>query len=139
MSFLTFAGATFMCSILLIIQNSYHSAVTKLLSSMPSIRTYVRKDMMTAEFIKAIQALPTMPNVHLYNGKTFWTDKNLRLDYGDNRPGSNEIHFNLQKNKESKLDGLKKVQTHDKILSLKVYKDVAVDPTEVVGGIVDQF
>lgn len=68
-----------------------------------------------------------------------WEDQNLRIDFGWNSEESKEIHFNLQKNKGAKLVGLKKVETDAKILSAKVFKGVAVDPTELMNGIVDRF
>jgi len=113
--------------------------ITKVLASMPSIRTYVKKNLFTDKFMKAIKNLPHQENVHLKNGATLWSDKNLRIDYGNNSDSSKEIHFNLQKNKGSKLDGLKNLSTHDKILSMKVYKDKAVDEDEVTEVITDAF
>jgi len=84
--------------------------------------------------MKVIKNLPYQEDVHLKNGATLWSDKKLRIDYGNNSDSSEEIHFNLQKNKGSKLDGLKSLSTHDKIVSTKVYKDKAVDEYEVTEG-----
>lgn len=41
----------------------YHTVVTKVLPRMPAIRTYVKKDMMTREFVEKIQDLPTMKSL----------------------------------------------------------------------------
>jgi len=106
---------------------------------MPSIRTYVKNNLFTDTFMKAITNLPHQKGVQHKNGATLWSDKNLRIDYGNNSDSSDEIHFNLQKNKGSKLDGLQKLSTHDKILSMKVHKNKTIDEDELTSVITDAF
>lgn len=104
--------------------------MTKSLASLPPIKSYLRKKAFNPKFFEAVQELTRQTNVHNYNGKTFWYDENLRLDYGDNRPDSKEIHFNLQKNQASKLDGLKGVSSHAKIISLKILVEKELVPSQ---------
>jgi hypothetical protein len=70
--------------------------VTSVLSTgAPPIRTYVRKEVLTSDFVASVQGLTGMKNAHLKNGKMLWEDDNIRADYSLNAPDSEEIHFNI--------------------------------------------
>jgi hypothetical protein len=53
------------------------------------------------------------------------------VDWGANTKSGDKIHFNLQKNKAAKLDGLKKFKTDDKLISGKVEKGKNIPKTDI--------
>jgi hypothetical protein len=53
------------------------------------------------------------------------------VDWGANTKLGDKIHFNLQKNKAAKVDGLKKFKTDDKLISGSVEKGEIIPQKEI--------
>lgn len=106
-----------------------------------AIITYLRKKVLKQQgFIERIQKIPFEgASVAAFSGKTLWKDDNLRLDYSLNAENPDEIFINLQKNKSSKLDGLKGFNTDDKLVTYAIKTGVPITAEEVEEKLVDLY
>ena len=106
-----------------------------------AIRSYFRKNVLTSSsFLDKVKDIPNQKNsAPNKNGANLWTDDHLRLDYSENTAGASEIFINLQKNKGSKLDGLKKFKTHDKLVTYAIKTDQALTDEEIKKTFVEPF
>jgi len=97
-----------------------------------SIKSYFKKTVLKDKtFIEAFEKLPHTEDPSIHNGKTLWKNDDLRVDWGANTKSGDKIHFNLQKNKAAKVDGLKKFKTDDKLISGNVEKGKNIPKAEI--------
>jgi hypothetical protein len=105
--------------------------VIKVLSGV-NIRTYMRKGVLPLQsFADDLQKAANLQNPSLKNGKTAYTNDDIRVDFGENNDETSEwTHLNLQKNKACKLEGIKAFKTHEKLISFAVKKGSTITPEE---------
>jgi hypothetical protein len=104
------------------------------------IITYAKKFLLKdRSLIEKFKTVPFIKSPETQNGKTLWSNADIRIDFGFNTPGSKEIWINWQKNKGSKLDGLKKLSTDHKIFTQAITAGEALSEQEIAEQIVAGF
>ena len=96
--------------------------------------------MKNKNFIDRIKEIPfEEKSATAFSGKTLWKDDNIRLDYSYNPASPEEIFINLQKNKASKLDGLKSFKTDDKLATFAIKVGETLTDEEIANKFMEPF
>ena len=106
-----------------------------------SIVSYLKKKVMKNQsFINWMKEIPfEAKSASAFSGKSLWKDENIRLNYSYNPTSPEEIFINLQKNKASKLDGLKSFKMDNKLVTYAIKVGEALSDEEIAKRFLEPF